>query len=174
MSTHISEFKKNKNKVILCKDINEAKIVGKHLWESINIDSWNPVNQDFPVICWYSENSTSFNPIRSLTKHQTIYYFNEVNFEDEFILPEKWCVKGTKDKVVQKFFLIYKDNTIGDFVRHPSYENWYFYSEQLDNLEYASKKIKSDFTEITFEQFSKYVLKNNYNYLIEFLKKLKL
>ncbi len=84
---------------------------------------------------------------------------NNINSVELTSLPEKWCVKGTKCKTVQKFFLTYKDNKIDDFVSHFSYEDYYFhnYKNKYDNYCSATK----DYIEITFDQFKKWVLKSN-------------
>lgn len=67
--------------------------------------------------------------------------------EEEFVLPEKWCVKLTKDSI--KLLLKWRGNS-------------YLYSGELygylhcDKLWFAA--IYDGCTEITFKQFKKYVL----------------
>lgn len=95
-----------------------------------------------------------------------IEHFIEV--EPEFILPERWCVKNT-DKIISKYF----NEMTNDNFTYNNHENKYLHSESLNNLKltdfiskgnYQSKTfadfyIRPNYTEITFEQFKKYVLK---------------
>jgi len=81
------------------------------------------------------------------------------SFVKEFVLPEKWCIKGTICKTVQKYFLTYKNNKLDDLVIDPSYETWYFHSNPVVYEMYASSYKHNNYTEITFDQFKQYVLK---------------
>lgn len=69
--------------------------------------------------------------------------------EDSFVLPEKWCVKDTKDVI--QFFEEYNNGCYSGsniaYLHYPRIgEKCYF------------KSIQKGYTEITFEQFKKYVL----------------
>lgn len=82
--------------------------------------------------------------------------------EPKFILPEKWCVKASSCETVQQFFLSYKNNDISDFVR-ADYFDYYFHSSTVgNNWQFAYQEIQEGFTEITFEQFKKYVMKSEF------------
>jgi len=85
----------------------------------------------------------------------------------EFTLPEKWCVRGIKTngnclriedpelfKTIQNSNFPFKDNQYGFYV------NCYYYPNQNDKLIHLYE-IPKDYTEITFEQFKRYVLKSN-------------
>ena len=64
---------------------------------------------------------------------------------EDFVLPEKWCVE-VNDKICNKFSY---------------YEAYgYHHSIKVNQNNKWSKNIKEGFTEITFEQFKKYVLKD--------------
>lgn len=75
---------------------------------------------------------------------------------DDFVLPEKWCVKTTE---VNEPAEVYKWRNgkyfAADGYIHNDSEKWW------------SNCIKPGYTEITFEQFKKYVLKEEYHYHID-------
>ena len=86
--------------------------------------------------------------------------FEEFDFEDEFILPAKWCVKrDTHEKSLILSEWANKDsNTDG----HEGYSEFNFiHSENVDIHSFSprSEGKQKGFTEITFEQFKKYILK---------------
>jgi len=71
---------------------------------------------------------------------------------DDFVLPEKWCIKQSTHKEVCDWF-----NKNGTMVANIT-GNWTYLN--YPNISgYYSDKIKPGYTEITFEQFKKYVLK---------------
>ena len=79
-------------------------------------------------------------------------FLNACGIEEEFVLPEKWCVKVTNENkdVVYRWKL---ENT-----RCTTYISAGYYAS-YNGL--WGIKISNDMTEITFEQFKKYVLKEN-------------
>jgi hypothetical protein len=79
-------------------------------------------------------------------------FLNACGIEEEFVLPEKWCVKVTNENkdVVYRWKL---ENT-----RCTTYISAGYYAS-YNGL--WGIKISNDITEITFEQFKKYVLKEN-------------
>ena len=95
----------------------------------------------------------------------------------EFILPEKWCIKNTDLCIFDKinkigFNSIYSGNSINKY---------YFIIDGKIDCEYHAPE---GYTEITFEQFERYVLnknetiryeidKDDYSYLIKLLKQIK-
>ena len=76
----------------------------------------------------------------------TVYYKGKwAEIVDDFVLPEKWCVE-VNEELRNRF----------DY-----YEAYgYHHSIQINSDSKWSDKIKKGFTEITFEQFKKYVLKD--------------
>lgn len=75
---------------------------------------------------------------------------------DEFVLPEKWCVKCTKENysVLDKWFF----NKTGKHRIDPSHRSYWHYPENIGGNS-TSIEVWYDYKEITFEQFQKYVLK---------------
>ena len=75
--------------------------------------------------------------------------------KEDFVLPEKWCIKHTNNKELHKFFEEYNhggyNNSSTNFLHYPRY----------DGSKCLSPIIKFGYTEITFEQFKKYVLKES-------------
>ena len=74
-----------------------------------------------------------------------IELYVEPKVKDNFILPEKWCVE-VNEELRNRF----------DY--HEAYG--YHHSIQINDTNKWSNKIKKGFIEITFEQFKKYVLKD--------------
>ena len=92
-------------------------------------------------------------------------------FIDDFSLPEKWCVKSdeTKIDILGNFWGKHCSRVYeGEYTKN-SQKNNYFYSHNLHSgnsmfssapgSNFNDKKVKEEFTEITWEQFLKYVLK---------------
>lgn len=91
-------------------------------------------------------------------KPNSFIEFSQIDFE-EFILPEKWCIMRTVNnyKIINDWFN--KNNT-----RNYTFDctAYYIYSGCLNgNWIIINTTINPDYTEITFEQFCKYVLKEN-------------
>lgn len=125
---------------------------------------------------------TSLKPVFSVHSWEDIYqskinpnYFKpstkeayEAQFisKEEFVLPEKWCIKTTKENI----------KYLNDYLKHNNhkYKNYlaswkvdvghYFHSESPHNNSVCHSKngISTGFKEITFEQFKEYVFKNMY------------
>jgi hypothetical protein len=85
--------------------------------------------------------------------------------EQEFVLPEKWCVKADGEGgLTSKYF-----NSQSNSVCYESYSIGYLHRFNLSNEDIITKgnlhstfhsyEIRKYYTEITFEQFKKYVLK---------------
>jgi hypothetical protein len=78
---------------------------------------------------------------------------------DEFVLPEKWCVKNPNNKV--ESLLLYKYATK---VTGRTYSGGTFYHfPDHEPLKCTSRYIIEGYTEITFEEFKKYILKKEEN-----------
>lgn len=90
--------------------------------------------------------------------------------EPEFVLPKKWCVKGiessdgTRDSRTKLAWNRYlkklhpNSNYIGDYAFKKEYYYYYLPSHKSGH---NTKSIPIDHTEITYEQFLKYVLKED-------------
>ena len=83
--------------------------------------------------------------------------------KDDFVLPEKWCILKNKESICNYFRnktgrLYTLESKNNEYIHHPDYR----YDIALSN------NIEKGYTEITFEQFKKYVLKeNNYGQSIK-------
>ena len=96
-----------------------------------------------------------------------LYIEPKVKVKDDFVLPEKWCIKNT-DPLIYRFFdsrLRYMNQCYNN----PIYENNYLHSIDFRGNNVINSQIganiaynyvKPNYTEITLEQFKKYVLKN--------------
>lgn len=77
--------------------------------------------------------------------------------EEEFILPEKWCVE-TNLKEVENY-LIRKYGEINKWIKEQE-KDFFLYSDKNTTFkkpEYVSFSFNNDYTKITLEQFKKYV-----------------
>ena len=78
--------------------------------------------------------------------HACVHYKNQwAEIVEDFVLPEKWCVKVNEEL----------RNRFGYYEAYG-----YHHSIQINDTNKWSINIKEGFTEITFEQFKKYVLKD--------------
>lgn len=92
------------------------------------------------------------------------YWTDEMleDVEEEFKLPEKWYIKIDHQnyKLVGDWFLM-NDHQIGiNDLNKECYYNWYFKYPRLSHYTATRDKPHMDYTEITFDQFKKYVLKS--------------
>lgn len=105
------------------------------------------------------------NNYRSVRSNKEIS-FEEFDFEEEFILPEKWWLKVTKDnlKILNEYlkenphkYTHYKDSW--EVTYYEGERSIYFYSEGTSS--HSSYEIKIGFEEITTEQFLEHVVNKN-------------
>ena len=89
--------------------------------------------------------------------------FRRLGLLDEFVLPEKWAVKRTKEASSKVNEWLTKGTTVSYFSCDDEYAHYPNY--QTNSGFYGGKHIKPSiqegYTEITFEQFKEYVLKEN-------------
>lgn len=84
--------------------------------------------------------------------------------EPEFVLPEKWCIKNTNKIISDYFNKITKSHNVYNKIIH---KNKYLHSHNFNGIKlcntslcsFSNNKIRESHTEITLEQFKKYVLK---------------
>jgi len=131
---------------VKCYNVEQAnKIRGNDL-KSYDYTSW-------PIFAYIHGRSHGFNyNCCDPSYGDPIIEYNEIDFEEEFILPEKWCIKVTNEN---------QEDITNYFHRGYTAEiDYYLY---VDNNQFHYKSIVKDeyYTEITFEQFKKYVLKQN-------------
>ena len=79
--------------------------------------------------------------------------------EPEFVLPEKWCIKLTEEnyKTLGKWR---SDGELHINSLHRISSNWYLHTPMNNKNGYNTPSKNPNYTEITFEQFKKYVLKD--------------
>lgn len=89
--------------------------------------------------------------------------------KDEFVLPEKWCIKNT-DNIIGDYFNK-MTNTRDNLYNKSWHKNNYLHSHSFRDTSlidfsqrnidksFSNIRIRESFTEITFDQFKKYVLK---------------
>ena len=149
----------NENYYIKCKghNKNNSKVVGETIIDGLYLeyDYWS---SDTCI-----KKALDNGPLTDLTEIQEYlpdYHIDK--FKSEFTLPEKWCILRTEEnaKVINSFFNRSENNK----------ENFSYYSS-TDYLtsDYINTKFwitpssyKPDkYTEITLEQFKKYILKQN-------------
>lgn len=111
-------------------------------------------NNSTGTICMDSTKYFKNNPIL-LTLEE---FKKAIGIEEEFVLPEKWCIKTNNDtrKIINGFLIKngYESKLSQDYYCH--------YPLLHGNCSAYDNKIIG-YTEITFEQFKKYVLKMNDN-----------
>jgi hypothetical protein len=74
---------------------------------------------------------------------------------DGFVFPEKWCIKTTNENID------ILGNWRDDGPLHHGHIGWYLHTPMNNKNGYNQERKENDYTEITFEQFKKYVLKQN-------------
>jgi hypothetical protein len=111
---------------------------------------------------WFSNINSFRKPVTEITLEQ---WDNIVNKKDEFVLPEKWCVERNSDN-----YLILNNYFNSKFKKKLADADGYLVSPNYSGSSPKEWAKPTDYTEITFEEFKKYVLKQDYIYTIEDLK----
>lgn len=139
------------------------KIVNKNNLEAV----FNFIDEKGKANGWSGTNWKRFKP-----STKEAYDAQFIVKEPEFVLPEKWCIRLNLENVdiVGKWFnensqthindynymRIDKSATLYNILHFPTF-NYLGLSKHGD----INNQIQNDYTEITFEQFKKYVLKEN-------------
>jgi hypothetical protein len=76
---------------------------------------------------------------------------------DTFTLPEMWCIEVTNENID----VLGNWRSDGPFQQDYTMGGWYLHTPMNDKNGYNLQRKDSDYTEITFEQFKTYVLKQN-------------
>lgn len=82
--------------------------------------------------------------------------------EPLFTLPEKWCIRVTEENVEMLADWRTDGDTRGNF-KNGEYNGWYLHTPMNGKNGYNQPNKEEGYTEITFEQFKKYVLKQDNN-----------
>lgn len=85
----------------------------------------------------------------------------EDNEVDEFVLPERWCVIGSNQKeydLISKYVRENGGRHYTDEENFPLEHIPCFINSRYVTSNFKTSPVNKDYTEITFEQFKKYVL----------------
>lgn len=109
-------------------------------------------------------------------KHLPVFTYEQwtkmKDMKEEFKLPEKWCVKATEDTIEMIGEYWSKNCHVSCYTSSwvkRDYSNGYWYSHNLSSgnpfgvnagSNHCSKDKRADYTEISIEQFKKYVMKD--------------
>lgn len=142
----------------------ERQQVYKFLVDNRNYEE-SYLNANFPIIvCNKKEGASHWETIANAKlyknhKNHPVYtfeQFKEMYLEEEFVLPERWCIKSIGEETYTKYLVPY----LKQINYHST--NWdgkdYYYHVFKGNCSAYKTKL-NNYKEITFEQFLKYVLK---------------
>lgn len=139
----------------------EAKIKITHnfkIGDKISINA-NMVNKNLFIIENIEGNRLIINNEEGTLHnfHKSVLAKNAKLVIEDFVLPEKWCVRFNKEP---KFIEWCNENTKTSFKKFEclSVTDSNYFHYPLNTIQVTSKN--PNYTEITFEQFKKYVLKN--------------
>ena len=140
----------------------ERQQVYKFLVDNRNYDKGYLGNDFSIIVCNKEQGNTNWNVLldaeNSNGKSYNVYtfeQFKEMYLEEEFVLPEKWCVK-----VTDKTHKTISENSYRIFPNYETYiTSMLLSSKSWNSWDLNRDAIKEGYTEITFEQFKKYVLK---------------
>jgi hypothetical protein len=154
-----------KSDVILSTFINEVQSSEGGIYKIGDIVS-SIKKPDIPGIIeefkWNEDQTHILVKLSTRDKHIGLNYL-QIHVEPEFVLPERWCIKNTNNIIGQYFEnltgrnKVYTQSNINCYL-HNKYTNGRDIQLYL-NGNLASTFIRNSFTEITFEQFKKYILK---------------
>ena len=132
-------------------------------------NTWSYYGFDGTNICWHNVNSFKNNPtLLTLEEWDSI-----VNLKEEFVLPEKWCIRPTKEQE-NTVFAYFKSKNSNFVDENASSYMWYYSPERGYHAFLNGKSTAYEgYTEITFEQFKRHVLKQEM-YTIEQIKEKKI
>lgn len=140
----------------------ERQQVYKFLVDNRNYDKGYLGNDFSIIVCNKEQGNTNWNVLldaeNSNGKSYNVYtfeQFKEMYLEEEFVLPEKWCVK-----VTDKTHKTISENSYRIFPNYETYiTSMLLSSKSWNSWDLNRDAIKEGYTEITFKQFLKYILK---------------
>lgn len=156
------------NKVMKYKIGDRVVPINKTITTSLDIsNAWNKSKErgymyvtrveDDKYICWYTYPNTGGDHFRES---------DLIPYVESFVLPEKWCVKRTRNnyKIINDYF-----NNLGTTESKYSSEEGFIYNCPINhykqhiytNIDGFTIGKHEDFTELSFEQFQQFVLKIN-------------
>lgn len=138
------------------------------------------LNNDYPlIVCNKKPGDSNWNTLEQYynwfhsKKDLPVYSFEkfkEMYLEEQFILPEMWCVKVTKEnaKLLGEFYAkhsyegyerIFPEQFIGRYATSHNVSSHNSLFSEYPGSNFDIPYPKNNFVEITFEQFKKYILK---------------
>jgi hypothetical protein len=125
---------------------------------ALNGDAQNEYYGYDGYVNYYAALKSFKNPVTELTLEQ---WDNIVNKKDEFVLPEKWCLRSKGEETYVKYLQPYLEKIGYSESQWNGIDYWYHF----DNNKVYPSSINNypliNYKEITFEQFKKYVLKQD-------------
>ncbi len=162
------------NSLIFINSIEQQAFVSK-CFTNDNLIKNERIEKDFPTAIYLSNiNGYSWDVKETVDAKRynyvfnastVIYNFEDIDFEPKFVLPEKWYVKV-------QYLTPFQIEAINRYIQPIWNSKWTFTKEDMEkpyyiqNKEYSKgvirpyclRTILNGYTEITFEQFEKYVL----------------
>ncbi len=146
---------------------------GKKAVKISNFKEWSQVNEKYPLVRWqcegYYDNEKGWDILESdyyKRKGCEVLTFDQIDFEEKFILPEKWCIKITKVNrdILEKYRSKLPDVSLAYTCLLDKSLNHYLLNEDVAcdktyMLYVAELPSWGNYTEITLEQFKTYILK---------------
>lgn len=161
---YVQEGKLPENYVVECGSSQESSMVVNSITKESMMWSWWKY-------CYTYPNFTGLritNDIRSVPKEYPLFTFeqwNQIinkNMKKEFVLPKNWCVNATTVEqalVIGTYFDKVLPSVTPDFYKDNKRLCYYGFSGRSGDV--YDNRPEFGYTEITFEQFEKYVLKLN-------------
>ncbi len=121
--------------------------------------------QDFLYITGEERSGGSISTGFINNKPQTMFHVSDLELYDDFVLPTKWKLKIPMEntEVIKKYILDkYTIKETDAYLNSPELNKCYLYSDDLNHYlppKFISVDSNRNYTKITFEQFQKYVLK---------------
>jgi hypothetical protein len=155
----------------------KVKIIQRKSGNTTGCHHYNQPNGDVGIICYISNNVLSENEDGSGNYYGLYDNLNKYAFQDndlelvstDFVLPEKWCIKTERNdigRLIGKWFGdqssngCYVNSCLGEYYHSHNLEYQSILNKGYLSASYANYEPKPGYTEITFDQFKQYVLKD--------------
>lgn len=129
-------------------------------FDDIDVSDFNTVSGNYHYLI-FDEHTIWFVDNNDNKKVQiTLSQLEGILKGDTFTLPEKWCIKLT-DENIDVLGKWRSDGPLRNFHSCEKYIGFYLHTPMNDRNGYNLQRKDDNYTEITFEQFKTYVLKQN-------------
>lgn len=157
--------------IVECKNADETNEVNRYFYkvpERIKLNHWKYLicSNTLCLSDGQPNGATIENRIQEEYSHFPVFTFEEwKSMVDGFVLPEKWFVKVTSVNDYKEHALSKGYDITHYWIQEYEGKEYYYYSEiYWGHQGFVGRAyFPEEFTEITLEQFNKYVLKNNNN-----------